>query len=204
MRVLFLDFDGVLNSIKWRQDRGAIQAPRMFGFRSEWKFVAETQIDPIAVQYLADLVSATDCCIVISSSWRKIYSLPDIQRMLNWRGFDQDERIIGATPSLHKERGHEIRSWIEHCGRGAVESFAIFDDDSDMDTVRENFVHVNNLNGLMPEHVEAAQKLLLAPSTAARARAEIIVDKLESDFLGKCSQGCRRTILDALYGKDIA
>jgi len=74
MKVIFLDIDGVLNT---------------------WSFIAklpssasyQDAIDREAVSRLNRLVEATGAKVVISSSWRRIHTPADMQKLLDHQGF---------------------------------------------------------------------------------------------------------------------
>lgn len=155
MRILFLDFDGVLNSERWvkrNQDK----------FKSlEWRMT--TAIDPEAVAHLNKIVAATACKVVISSTWRIMHELPKLRAILKQHGFQYSSDVIDRTPSglSSSRRGHEIAHWLnEH---GPIDGIVIIDDDSDMEHLRHKLVQTSWVNGLMDDHVEPAIRMLLEP-----------------------------------------
>lgn len=113
MKVLFLDIDGVCNCATTAQrHRGVIG------------------IDPFMALLVGRIVEATDCKIVLSSSWRHWEEGRDEVRRQVWD-------FIDVTPSMPKsggaedmERGFEIQDWLDR--HPEVTKFAILDDDSDM------------------------------------------------------------------------
>lgn len=149
LKVIFLDIDGVLNN------EGSFTKSRM------------DTLDPTAVKLLNDLVMDTDACIVISSAWRIGNSLHWLQCMIAKVGFEFPERIIGATMEIShqtnggvwvsKTRGQEIALWLEQV---PVDSFVIFDNDDDMDPVSDHLIQTTFKEGLLPEHIERAKKML--------------------------------------------
>jgi hypothetical protein len=125
--VLFLDFDGVLNSTAYFRKRG--EAPEGMPWTHH-------DIDPEAVARLNRVVRETGCVIVVSSTWRLIHSLADLRGILNARGFEG--KIVGRTTRLEEwgrqvYRADEIKEWLasrnEH--GHAPKAFAIVDDDYD-------------------------------------------------------------------------
>lgn len=119
-KILFLDLDGVVNSLDWWHRRGP---RRKLGHDPVY------EIDPRAVARLNEIVDRTGADVVISSAWRKLHSLPDIARYLEQRGFRG--RVVGVTPTLpFSPRGHEIASWLRD--HPYVRRFVILDDDADM------------------------------------------------------------------------
>lgn len=113
--VIFLDFDGVLNST-----RSAIA----FGG------YGEAQLDPVAVALVASLAKLADARVVVSSTWRLLYSLGDLRRILSNYSHALADRVTDATPSLRSgHRGEEIEAWLTDNG---TPSYVILDDDADM------------------------------------------------------------------------
>lgn len=125
MKVLFLDIDGVLNSIKWCKSRVRYPAPRT---REQYN---EMEFDPEAVKLLKRIIKETGCKVVLSSVWR----------------LNQENRVavrkyavpfIDCTPHIprpssssweYRERGREVLAWI--MANEVVDNYAILDDDSD-------------------------------------------------------------------------
>ena len=87
---IFLDIDGVLNSMEYaflRMDK--YQSSKIWG------------IDPYAIerfQYIFEKLPITE--IVISSTWRKHYSLDELKEVFTEAGFKYSDKIVGYTPSL--------------------------------------------------------------------------------------------------------
>lgn len=157
--IIFLDWDGVLNSAEWKVRRGSPQDTSLRGLTLH-------RIDPDAVARLNAIVHATvpDAAVVLSSSWRYEIPIGKMQDLLAARGFTG--RLIGRTPlalelpiyqhlsSLqkrqigqgHHERGLEIERWLAL--HGPVRSFVILDDDDDMAGVRDRLVHTDYAQGL--------------------------------------------------------
>lgn len=109
MKILFLDVDGVLNSLK-TGGRYALKRP--------------------CLRRLENIVKDTKCKIVLSSTWRKDeYALKRLKRVLKYRGIE----IYSTTPILEKGfRGLEIQAWLVSNPNPDGYTFAIVDDDSDM------------------------------------------------------------------------
>lgn len=136
MKVIFLDFDGVLNVIPQGHDEyGGIFHPEF-------------------VQNLERIIQETGAKLVISSSWRH-GGVERMRAMWKHRGYPGE--IIGITPDLWRgvkdeefherlERGHEIEAWLKQ--HPEVNTYVILDDDDDMlSSQRGNFVQTsNNIN----------------------------------------------------------
>lgn len=155
MKILFLDFDGVITTQK-----------------SKYK------LDLEALCLLGKILDATDAKIVISSSWRRhtledtIKDLKDTSDFrMNGIEFPFIDRIIGVTDRIYgfaltnKEkhisllRGVEIREWLrEH---PEVTNYVILDDDSDMLLEQANhFIKTDTYKGLTEENVKQAINIL--------------------------------------------
>lgn len=115
MKILFLDVDGVLNSL----NTGGRYALK----RS-------------CLKRLQNIVKDTGCEIVLSSTWRKdAYALKRLKRVLSYR----DIKIRDITPDLANGRnlfrGDEIKEWMNlnlTIQEWRDIKYAIVDDDSDM------------------------------------------------------------------------
>lgn len=166
MRVLFLDFDGVINNSRtWSE----------FNRESDGVFVIPTA--PECIERLNRLIAETGARVVISSSWRNFASWDNLAPALAARGFVGE--VIGETPNLvnepvwlerwrtregapftyeRMERGWEIREWI--AAHPDVTEFAILDDCSDMAELKPWLVHTDAEIGLDDPDVERAKWLL--------------------------------------------
>jgi hypothetical protein len=142
-KVLFLDIDGVLNSV-----RSAI-AYNGYPYitRSHDKF------DDIAVTLIRNLCAQYGYEIVLSSTWRldnNWFKLKDILKL----------PIIDKTPYLLSEdRGKEIDMWLRlHPG---VKTFVIIDDDSDMlEEQKSRFIQTCNREGFRLSDYDKMKKLM--------------------------------------------
>jgi hypothetical protein len=153
IKVLFLDFDGVLNSSEWFEKINP-NGERTFATHEEWQ---RESFDPEAIARLNRVLDATGAVVVISSSWRIVNSINDLRIFLRDKGFTG--KIIGTTPILRgeRERGDEIQMWLH---KKTVEKFAIVDDSDDMAHLKHRLVRTTWKSGLQDEHVEALIKML--------------------------------------------
>lgn len=142
--IIFLDIDGVLNSLAF------IKEPSFTG--------GLVGIDPKAVAHLNRLVEATEACIVISSTWRILDSLKSIRRDIRNAGGSAYIQIIDKTPTGGPFRGNEIQRWLD--AHPNITNFIILDDDSDMEHLTPYLIQTNWETGLQDKHVEAAIKML--------------------------------------------
>jgi len=137
MKVVFLDFDGVLTS-------------RATGYKYG---------DPGCVAALNRLLLITGASIVVSSTWR-MEGLVAVKKLLFIWGVAKEP--IDITPRLRNEnatRGSEIKQWlVEH---PVVSQFIILDDDTDMDDLRDHLIKCDTELGLTQPIAERAIQRLL-------------------------------------------
>lgn len=140
MKVLFLDFDGVLNNHK-----NIDPDPEIFS--------------PAACANLNSLLDAEpDLKIVVSSAWRhggKEY----VKKVLDKNGIPRT-RVISITGSGPGCRGDQIKKWLDDHDEAGIESFVIIDDESDMGPVKDRLVKTQSYVGLTSKDVEDAKKIL--------------------------------------------
>ena len=106
MKIVFLDFDGVLNDIT---------------FIKNFKRKKSTQIelDPDRVHKLTEIIRNTQAKIVLISSWR---FNPNIEEYFDNFGLSIYDRVKSLG-----NRSEEIQEWL---WRNPVESYIILDDES--------------------------------------------------------------------------
>ena len=143
-RIVFLDFDGVLNSERSTQQLG-----------TRYRFARSS------VEALNDLLRHSEARIVITSSWRESWSLRENAEFLERDGV-LPSRVVGKTPTLGQERGLEIEAWLRSAPY-AVASFVILDDRDDMAMHRGRLVQVSPLVGLSLAQAQRAIELLAIP-----------------------------------------
>lgn len=126
MKVIFLDIDGVLND------------------------TTTNSISKKLAEFLNKITTGTRAKIVISSSWRNLYSLDELRLLLDEGGVTGD--VIGKTDSLDiwdyqpAPRGCEIQKFIVDKD---VKQYAIIDDENDMLlSQKDNFFQTESKVGL--------------------------------------------------------
>jgi len=139
MNIVFLDIDGVLNQ------NGSMDFP--------------PALDTAKVGNLNLILENTNANIVISSTWRFMFSQEEIENALTTAGFMFLDRIIDKTPVLNEgTRGSEIAMWMQDKD---IQSFAILDDDDDFLPDQMPFLVKTDFDtGLTREHVEKAIEIL--------------------------------------------
>lgn len=143
-RLVFLDFDGVLNSIQSTEHLG-----------TRYRFA------PASVSALNELLRQSQAQVVITSTWRESWTLRENAEFLERDGVVSG-RVVGKTPALGQERGLEIDAWLRSAPY-PVMSFVILDDRDDMAMHRNRLVQVNPQVGLSSEQAERAIELLAMP-----------------------------------------
>ncbi len=144
---LFLDFDGVLNS------------EAHFAQFDDREPNRDENLDPVAIERLNRIVEATDCKIVISSTWRHWASQGNLQRLLARRGFRHELSVVGMTPWLGGPRNFEIQRWMDYYSV-RVEQICILDDWEDMGHLAHRLVKTSWETGLLDGHVERVIAML--------------------------------------------
>ena len=157
MDIVFLDFDGVLNSEDWSAT--AADAPEGEGY---W---GPSSLDERAVRRLNGLV-APGVHFVVSSTWRQVHDREALESLLKSKGFSGT--ILDVTPRMHRTpdgflpvRGHEIQAWLD---THAVRAFVTLDDDSDMAHLLPHLVQTDPKLGLRDEDVARAREMLTTAS----------------------------------------
>lgn len=122
--VIFLDFDGVVETIYWEKNENGVWDYNVHKYgRGELN-------NKQAIGWLNELYKHVPYDIVVSSSWRIGMSVEDLQHTITNSGFDPNIKVIDKTPQLHQARGIEIQQWIDD--NDFKNKFIIIDDDSDM------------------------------------------------------------------------
>lgn len=153
MKVVFLDFDGVLNSDEYVRRCGR------FG----------VILNPAKMDLLKELIDATDANIVLSTSWREHWGLTpegcdaigeEINRIFRQHAL----KIFDKVPHRTYGRVKNIQSWLQ--AHPEVTAYVVLDDQFlDGDQIRGHFVKTSNLRGgLSEEDVRRAIDILKGES----------------------------------------
>ena len=159
MKIIFLDFDGVLNHENYYNER----INKKFIGYPEYPY---SEFDKDTILNLNKIVLETNAKVVITSTWRQSRTIEELQKLLNYFGFIGE--IIDVTPSLrnlgdHVLRGNEIYKWIIENVNDyfSFNEYVILDDDIDMLYYqRNNFIKVNSKYGLTSLDAKNAIKIL--------------------------------------------
>ncbi len=149
--VIFLDFDGVLNSLRSTLALGGCD---------------RKQFDPVAVNLVSRLARGADANVVVSSAWRIGSDVMDLRAILSAYSAKLASRVIGVTPTLLGRRGEEIARWLADNEDKHNGPYVILDDDSDMlDGQLSRFVQTRHRDGFgVPEYLKALE--IIAPHHA--------------------------------------
>lgn len=118
MKVLFLDIDGVINSTR--------TCYAFDGYPHSFEPDQMAMFDPVAIKLIQELCKTTNAVVVVSSTWRILFTCDEIQKALGIPVFDRTVDL--STPD--KLRGDEIQIWLDE--HPEVTRYAIVDDNSDM------------------------------------------------------------------------
>jgi hypothetical protein len=165
MKIIFLDFDGVLVTHQSWHSR-------------KWQ---HADADLRAVEALNWLIAQTGAKIVVSSTWRRGTKLIELREVVNGH-FGVIGDVIDKTPVLttikqfeglpgmievSAERGDEIDYWLrsdhlplQRRGREPIESYVILDDDDDLGIHISRLVRTEFEHGLTMEHAKRAAQML--------------------------------------------
>lgn len=149
MKVIFLDYDGVVNTL-WFND---VNGEPRFDFPNDNR-VNNTQ----AIAWLNKLCRETGAKIVVSSTWR-LYD--NYKECLYNAGLNKDIEILGRTKKLGTARGIEIQDWLDEHQELNIEKFVILDDDMDMAHLMDYAVFTDVYIGITYYAYEAAKKKLM-------------------------------------------
>ena len=162
MKVLFLDFDGVLNNWKYENPwLGDCTLKDGYVDRDQFGFLFDTT----CVQNLKTIIDATDAKIVISSSWRHL-GLEKIKTL--WKARRLPGEVIDIIPLNDRlstgnyeslSRGDCVAEWLS---KNPVDGFIIIDDTDDFrQDQKRYFVQTERDEGISLLDVEMAIELLL-------------------------------------------
>ena len=103
--LLFLDIDGVLNNEQWWDENCTKNREQNRPYFRSIFCTANTQ-------WLKKLYTSQPTTIVISSSWRKLYTMDELKAIFKANGL-KESLIFSVTPYSYYSRGLEIKEWIK-------------------------------------------------------------------------------------------
>lgn len=114
MKVLFLDIDGVCNSLAYAQRNGM----------NLWHAT-----DPDLVALVRKIIKETKCEVVLSSTWRLYPEARAVVKRDVCHFIDVTKDMQAGAKRGVVERGVEVQEWLDR--HPAVTHYAILDDESD-------------------------------------------------------------------------
>lgn len=142
MKVIFLDFDGVINN--WEHFEG---------------------VDYNNVKYLLEIIKLTGAKVVSTSSKKYSFQREDginydessfCEYVNILRSYSIE--IIGITPYIKECREFEISEYLRL--HPEIEQFLILDDDSVLESLKEHQVFLDLYKGICEEHVNPSVNIL--------------------------------------------
>lgn len=136
MKVIFLDYDGVVNTLWFQEVNG----------EPNFNFPNDNQVNNIqAIAWLNKLCRETGAKIVVTSTWRMS---DNYKECLYNAGLNESIEILGATKILGTKRGLEIQQWLDDNKKLNIEKFVILDDDMDMEHLIEHLIVTDTSIGI--------------------------------------------------------
>ena len=134
MNVVFLDYDGVVNTPMWSDD----------GKHCRYGMPSDNKVNNFqCVQWVSEFCQKYGYSIVVTSTWRMDNNY--IECLKNG-GLRDGIEVIGKTPILNgKTRGEEIKAFLST--HPEVDKFIIFDDESDMDDLKDHLILCDTAKG---------------------------------------------------------
>jgi hypothetical protein len=141
MKVLFLDFDGVLIPIS------------PVSYSEDYPTLSRDAIDNLNV-----LVQTTGAKVIVSSAWRIGRSVRQLDRLL--KSWGATFNVFDKTDERSDfDRGREVAEWL--AALHTVEAFAVIDDEpTDLQELAHHLVLPNPQVGLQWHDVELAVRIL--------------------------------------------
>ena len=155
MKIIFLDFDGVMDTSYYDHILSKEGKPG----NDEYGAV----FDPYCIRNLKRIIEETEADIVVSSSWKYMMSYQDFLNMWKDRGLPGFITDVTPNPVDRRKRGDEIDAWIEEC---KTECQYVIIDDLEANNFNEHQISrlliVNPFFGLDEETAERAIQILNA------------------------------------------
>jgi phosphoglycolate phosphatase-like HAD superfamily hydrolase len=134
MKIVFLDFDGVLITPK-----------------SAYRRTCSAE----AIAALNHLIEAAGAAVVVTSTWRLEYSEAELTELL--RSWGMRGQVLGVSPE-GRSRAEEIQAWMDGQAQ-PVSDFVILDDMSDMGHLTSRLIVTEFETGLTHEQARQALEL---------------------------------------------
>lgn len=129
MKIIFLDVDGVLNTI------------------SDYRLYGPDFINMLAVSRLSKIIKATNSKIVVSSNWR----LEEKSRKILHQALGKYNLEIYDYTVRRSKKSQEIKIWLDE---NEIIKFAIIDDDPRASLEASSFFKINEEFGLTEDKAD--------------------------------------------------
>ena len=158
MKVVFLDFDGVINISMWDSN----------GEKCNFNHPSDGKVNDFqAICWLNELCKKTDAKIVLTTSWRNICTFETLTEILYNSGLKRNIEIVGKTPRINfrtsDKRTFEIYEYLEE--HQEIDNFVILDDEKISYCLQKHHVRCNDNYGFKEPEFEKALKILNASDT---------------------------------------
>ena len=161
MKVIFLDIDGVLNSEKTCKEWHDKTGKGGYGGWLDEEDVCTDENIKWGIDLFSNLkkiVDETGAVIVISSTWRRHFSIKKFKEMFSVYGWDNAPIIEKTCYVVHGNRGSEVQSWMQ--GKD-ITSYVILDDSTDfLEEQFDYFVNTDFMVGLSEKDADLAINIL--------------------------------------------
>lgn len=142
INVLFLDYDGVVNTPMWNEDG------------THCSFATRVVNNFQACQWVSEFCKKYNFKIVVTSTWRVS---DDYKEALYKGGLRQSIEVIDRTPILRTIRGDEIQAWLDM--HPETDKFIIVDDDTDMGNLKDHLLKTDSCVGFTMRSFAKIEKL---------------------------------------------
>lgn len=107
MKIIFLDFDGVMDTAYYDHmlSKQGLPGNDPYG----------TVFDPNCVHNLRRIIDNTGADIVVSSSWKHFMTYKEFLEMWDARGLPGFVTDVTPIPEMRRNRGDEIDAWLNEC-----------------------------------------------------------------------------------------
>lgn len=150
--IIFLDFDGVLNTEQYQARLAVYGKPA----KDAWGPL----FDPRAVANLHKIVATTDARIVISSSWRYIHRLGSLRMMWSVRELPYEIYDVIPAGASYISRGEEIDCYLKAHPTDNYNYVIIDDLDDFTESQHSHFVETNPIVGITEKDANKAIEIL--------------------------------------------
>ena len=118
MKILFLDFDGVMDTAYYDHILNKNGLPECDKYGAIF--------DPNCIKNLKAIIDNTGADIVVSSSWKDFMSYKELLEMWEYRNLPGFVTDVTPIPLHRRNRGDEIDAWIKECNTDC--QYVIIDD----------------------------------------------------------------------------